>query len=349
MNLCPSKMNILMMAEKSSVLSLLPDSASTDEEFAASTKASEVSPTNGATNSFRNKECAPVTEANKRESGAKRSRPQKPRAKKAKKSKKRTWKKVEGRPKRPLSAYNVFFRAERERMISTLANDNGTKQSHKKRGDSQSHLMTAKHVHRSSHGKIGFSNMAKTVASKWKSLPSEQLKMYEAQAFSDKLRFNQEMRRWKLEQKLHQLEQKKREMEDEIAKLKQEQEDLDMLGKNESDQCTEMNSTDLLEQDMQEDDQKTISDQSVSSANSTGETEEVFESPVGDRLPMVQSPDTYAFSFEPLPLPPDFLVGVHSPSSPFRDVESFEQSDPSVNMQDDSSCLRELAEIFMQQ
>ena len=58
-----------------------------------------------------------------------------------------------------------------------------------------------KRVHRKTHGKIGFAEMARAIGQKWKDLPEEQKKPYLEQAGTEKKRYALELKAWKDEQK----------------------------------------------------------------------------------------------------------------------------------------------------
>lgn len=88
-------------------------------------------------------------------------------------------------PKRPLSAYNFFFRQERQALLGEeVAKDFViTDQSRRK--------------HRKTHGKIGFAEMARVVGNRWKALDAEKRKAFELQASTEKARYVQELEVWK--------------------------------------------------------------------------------------------------------------------------------------------------------
>jgi hypothetical protein len=77
------------------------------------------------------------------------------------------------RVRRPLSAYNLFFRDERERLLAVLPV--------RKEGKP-----------RRSHGKLGFVAMAKDIGAKWRSLDAATKDHYVALAAKDKERYNRE-------------------------------------------------------------------------------------------------------------------------------------------------------------
>jgi hypothetical protein len=113
-----------------------------------------------------------------------------------KKRKRKSWKKPKDKPKRPLSAYNLFFQAERATMLGNAAAvaDNEKKKPNKKR------------VHRKSHGKIGFAEMARIIGGRWKAARDEDKKQFEARADIERKRYEVELETWKETQRLKTLE-----------------------------------------------------------------------------------------------------------------------------------------------
>jgi hypothetical protein len=107
--------------------------------------------------------------------------------------KKRSWKKPKDKPKRPLSAYNLFFQRERNEILAALPSDNepindGLTEEQRRR------------KHRKHHGKIGFADLARMIANKWKNCDEESRSVFEAQANIEKDRYKRELAEWKLSQ-----------------------------------------------------------------------------------------------------------------------------------------------------
>lgn len=102
------------------------------------------------------------------------------------KPKRRKWKKPKGKPKRPLSAYNLFFKKERERLVNSKA-------------------------------KIGFANMARNIAAKWKTLQDSDKTDFNAKAVKEQERYKVELGKWEQEQAI-----KKEKEEKEKAKQQKE-------------------------------------------------------------------------------------------------------------------------------
>ncbi|KAI2505567.1 high mobility group [Fragilaria crotonensis] len=76
------------------------------------------------------------------------------------------------KPKRPLSAYNLFFKAEREKILK------------EKR-------------------KPGFGNLAKEIAAKWKALDDKDGKQFDEEAGHEKRRYKVALSQWKAQEKLN--------------------------------------------------------------------------------------------------------------------------------------------------
>jgi hypothetical protein len=87
-------------------------------------------------------------------------------------------KKPRGMPKRPLSAYNLFFKAQRPNVLSS-GNREGER--------------------------VGFANLAKIIGKQWKSIEESERRLYDRLANEDNARYRAEMdaySRWKQEQRL---------------------------------------------------------------------------------------------------------------------------------------------------
>jgi hypothetical protein len=90
-----------------------------------------------------------------------------------------------GMPKRPLSAYNIFFSTERQLLLGEdLAS---------------AHVITdqSRRKHRKTHGKIGFAEMAKVVGQRWKKLDTATKQGFQEQANREKERYFENLEVWK--------------------------------------------------------------------------------------------------------------------------------------------------------
>lgn len=94
----------------------------------------------------------------------------------------KNWKKPKDMPRRPLSAYNLFFKSERQKIVSSISSN----------------------VHQKGRNKkalgIGFAGLARVIASRWKLLESEDKFAFEEQAKLEKLRYRNQISVWKSKQ-----------------------------------------------------------------------------------------------------------------------------------------------------
>lgn len=104
-----------------------------------------------------------------------------------KKRTRKKWKKPPGKPNRPLSAYNLYFRKERAIMLGDAAEKTDQEQGKKR-------------VHRKTHGKIGFAEMARIIGAKWKALPPEDKEEFVKVAVVEKERYAKSLAKWREEQ-----------------------------------------------------------------------------------------------------------------------------------------------------
>lgn len=86
------------------------------------------------------------------------------------------------KPKRPLSAYNIFFKEERNRILENIPDEEAKLPS----------TSTRKRKKRP-HGKIGFESLAKAIGQRWQSLSETELAIYKEKAQQDMKRYKAEM------------------------------------------------------------------------------------------------------------------------------------------------------------
>jgi hypothetical protein len=113
--------------------------------------------------------------------------------KRKRRSPEKPWKKPKDMPKRPLSAYNLFFRDERERLLNPdgkVAAD----------GAAGAAAAAARGKKQKKTSGIGFANLAKTIAAKWKTLEDDVKAPYEKIATGEKKRYDEAVAAWRVKQ-----------------------------------------------------------------------------------------------------------------------------------------------------
>ena len=91
------------------------------------------------------------------------------------------------KPKRLRTAYNIFFKHHRELLLQSLP--------------------VRKKKPRNSHGKIGFTTLAQTIAARWKNITDEEKAYFQNLADQDRDRYKREMKVWKELEKASHLQQ----------------------------------------------------------------------------------------------------------------------------------------------
>ena len=93
------------------------------------------------------------------------------------------------RPRRPLNAYNIFFKDERARIIAENS------ETYEEEYDETAHtsLDTKRQRRRRPHGKVGFEDMAKIIGKRWKDITPERKAYYDEAAKAEKKRYHDEL------------------------------------------------------------------------------------------------------------------------------------------------------------
>ena len=100
-------------------------------------------------------------------------------------------------PLRALSAYNFFFRDERDRILNDCDHDWTENKKERLLSDHWNRDRTQKRRHRKSHGKIDFTTLSKLISSRWKELAEDRKDFYRDVAAKDWERYQKELSLYK--------------------------------------------------------------------------------------------------------------------------------------------------------
>jgi len=127
--------------------------------------------------------------------------------------------KAKDKPKRPLSAYNFFFKEEREKIVSVVLNEDPSSE------EVQKSDLTPEEISklRKDTGKVNFEEMGKLIGSRWRviSQDPERKQKYEELAEGDTARYKDEMEKYNKKQEELREKEKQRAAEMQYAQMQQ--------------------------------------------------------------------------------------------------------------------------------
>lgn len=103
-----------------------------------------------------------------------------------------TKKKPKDKPKRPLSAYNYFFKEEREKILRIVLAEDPTKAPNDPESEDYLNEETIARL-RKEGGKVSFEEMGKLIGQRWKNIDPDRLAKYSEMASEDTERYKKEM------------------------------------------------------------------------------------------------------------------------------------------------------------
>jgi hypothetical protein len=107
-----------------------------------------------------------------------------------------TRKKPKDKPKRPLSAYNFFFKEEREKILKVVLGGDDPKVSAELNSDPDSEEFISPDMMerlKKDGGKVSFEEMGKLIGQRWKNIDPDRLSKYAEMAGEDTERYKKEM------------------------------------------------------------------------------------------------------------------------------------------------------------